>query len=110
MRIAAGRTVAFHGINGVDNRYIRFYRLGKFHKHAGKILEVWKTVVHLRFFQTGNHPEKILDAAGVAGHGMGFQLADIDDVVCLADGRYDVKGMILKTCRTVYGFGAKVHV
>ena len=41
---------------------------------------------------------------------MGFELADIDDVVRLADGCYDVKGMILKACGTVYGFGAKVHV
>ena len=66
--------------------------------------------MHLGLFQTGDGAEEILDAAGIAGHGMGLQFTDINDIIGFHNGSDQVKAVIFKSFRTVYGQGGKVHV
>ena len=66
--------------------------------------------MHLRLFQAGNRTEEILDAAGITGHGMRFQLTDIDNVICLHDGSDQVKTVVLESGRTVDGLCGKIHI
>ena len=66
--------------------------------------------MHLRLLQTGNRTEEILDAAGITGHGVGFQFTDIDNVICLHDGRDQVKTVVLESGGTVDGLRGKIHI
>lgn len=101
---AAGGAVSFHGVDGVNDRKIRIYGLSKLHQHPGEILDLRPAVVHLRFLKARNRSEKVLDAAGIAGHSMGLELANIDDIVCLHDRRDEVKAVIGKAFPGIHRF------
>ena len=107
---AAGGPVPFHGIDGVDDGELGRYRLGQFKKHPGKIGKLVPAVMKLGLFQPGDHAEQVLDSAGISGHCMSFQLADIDHIVRLHNGRDDVEGMVGKPLRAVHGPGGKIHI
>ena len=66
--------------------------------------------MHLGLLKSRNGAEQILDAAGIAGHGMGFQLTDIDNIIRLTDRRDQMEGMIGKTGRTIHSFRGKIHI
>lgn len=51
--------------------------------------------MHLGLFQTGDGAEEILDAAGIAGHGMGLQFTDINDIIGFHDRSDQVETVIL---------------
>ena len=72
MRCAAGRSIALHGIDGVDDGELWSHGLCQLQKHIGEILYLGPTVVHLGLFQSRNSAEEILDTAGITGHGMGL--------------------------------------
>ena len=93
---ATGGAVSFHGVNGVNDRKIRIYGLSELHQHPGEILDLRPAVMHLRFFKTRNGSKEIFDTAGISGHGMGFEFADIDDIICLHDRRDEMKAVIGK--------------
>ena len=110
MRGPSGGTVSFHGIDGIDDRQLRIHCLSQFNKHPGKIFDLRPTIVHLRLLKSRNGAEQILDASGVTGHGMGFQLTDIDNIIRLTDRRDQMEGMIGKTGRTIHSFRGKIHI
>ena len=107
---ATGGAVSFHGVNGVNDRKIRIYGLSELHQHPGEILDLRPAVVHLRFLKARNRSEKVLDAAGIAGHGMGLELADVDDIVRLHDRRDEVKAVVGKAFLTVHRLSGAVLV
>ncbi len=107
---AAGRPVSLHGVDGVNNGELGAYRLCKFQKHPGKIMKIRPEVVHLRLFQSRDNAEKIFDASRVAGHGMGFQLTDIDYIVRLQYGSDNMEGMVGKALRAGNRPGGEIHI
>ena len=86
------------------------HSLSQLQEHVGEIFDLWPAVVHLGLFQTGDGAEEILDAAGIAGHGMGLQFTDINDIIGFHDRSDQVEAVIFKSCRTIYGLCGKVHV
>ena len=61
-------------------------------------------------FQAGDRTEKVLDAAGIARHGMGLELTDINDIVGLHNRSDQMEGMIDKAGSSLYSLCGKVHV
>ena len=66
--------------------------------------------MELRLFQSGNRAEQIFDTAGIACHSVSFQLADIDDIIGLKDGRNQMETAVCKSGRAADGAESKISV